>query len=93
MRIRALIKALGGPTVVAEALRLKIARVGNWCLRNELPPEHHIAIWRLAIAKGVRWVPPGAEGLQIPAPEPPAPKRTKRATPESTPPSPADVAA
>lgn len=90
MRIRALIKALGGPTVVADELRLKVARVGNWCLRNELPPEHHIAIWRLAIAKGVRWVPPGAEGL--PVAEPVAPKRAKRAAPESTPPSPAEAA-
>lgn len=65
MRVRALIKALGGPTVVAEALGQRVATVGNWSLRNAIAPEHHIAVWRLATEKGVDWRPPDADGLVL----------------------------
>ena len=80
MRIRALIKALGGPTAVAEALGLRVATVGNWSLRDAIPPEHHIAVWRLATAKGIAWTPPDADGLALaPLPAAVAPARSRRA--------------
>lgn len=91
MRIRALIKALGGPTFVATELGLRLATVGNWNLRNAIPPEHHIAVWRLAIAKGVHWTPPDATGLALvpdPQPEPPP-----QAEPPAAGPTPANDAA
>lgn len=69
MRIRALIKALGGPTLVSAELGLGLAQVGNWSFRDVIPREHHIAVWRLATAKNVPWTPPDAEGLMlVPAP-------------------------
>jgi hypothetical protein len=79
MRVRALIKALGGPTAVAEELGLRVATVGNWSLRDAIAPEHHIAVWRLASARGVAWTPPDGEGLVLaPAPALPAQRVTGR---------------
>lgn len=54
--------------MVADELGLRIAAVGNWSLRDAIPREHHIVVWRLAIAKGVPWTPPDAEGLVLPTP-------------------------
>jgi hypothetical protein len=73
MRIGRLIKALGGPTVVAAELGMRISTVGNWTMRDAIPGEHHIAVWRLAIAKKVDWTPPTAVGLVLPPPAPPQP--------------------
>jgi hypothetical protein len=89
MRIRALIKALGGPSVVAAKCGLGMAAVSNWSARDAIAHEHRIVVWRLARAKGIDWRPPGAEELELPptAPPPPPKSRSKRATPESTPPS------
>ena len=72
MRIRALIKALGGPTYVANELGVALATVGNWSLRNNIPAEYHIPIWRLAMAKDVAWKPPNTDGVLL-APESTAP--------------------
>lgn len=72
MRIRELIKALGGPTAVAEELGERIATVGNWSLRDAIPREHHIAVWRIAQRKDVAWTPPDAKGLVLARPAPTA---------------------
>jgi hypothetical protein len=84
MQIRALIKALGGPSEVAAELGLRIAAVGNWSMRDAIPREHHIAVWRLALKRSVAWTPPDAEGLAL----------ASTPSPETTPPSrePAEVA-
>jgi hypothetical protein len=65
MRIGTLIKALGGPTAVAAALGLRLSTVGNWKMRDAIPREHHLAVWRLAIEKGIAWTPPGGDGLTL----------------------------
>jgi hypothetical protein len=71
MRIRQLIKALGGQTVLASILGMKVATVGNWSLRDAIPREHHLSVWRVALAKGVAWTPPDAFGTTlVPAPVP-----------------------
>jgi hypothetical protein len=70
MRIRALIKALGGPTFVADECGLGIAAVSNWSARDFIAREHQATVWRLAIAKNIAWTPPDFEGMAlVPAPE------------------------
>ncbi len=66
MRIRDLINALGGPSVVAAEVGLTVAAVGNWSLRNNLPADYHAPIWRMARKAKVNWTPPGFEGLPPP---------------------------
>lgn len=72
MRIGALIKALGGPTAVGRTLGLRVSAVGNWTMRDAIPREHHLAVWRLATAKNIVWTPPDAEGLVLTPAGPPA---------------------
>jgi hypothetical protein len=88
MEIGTLIKALGGPSVVAADLGMRLSAVGNWTMRNAIPREHHLAVWRLATTKKVPWTPPDATGLvlvpaavETPSPANDAPKsKSKRAT-------------
>jgi hypothetical protein len=61
MTVRELVRALGGNSVVAEALGLSAQAVTNMQARDSVPARHHIRMWRLAEAKGVDWVPPGSE--------------------------------
>lgn len=84
MRVRALIKALGGPTIVADAVGLGIAAVSNWSARDFIAREHQVAVWRLAAAKNIDWTPPDFEGLKLVPLEDPRPtsKRAKRPTAE-----------
>lgn len=60
------IKALGGPTVVARALGLKVQAVWNWGARETgIPAEHHIPLWALAQEKQIDWTPPKGAGLKL----------------------------
>lgn len=63
MELRELIEALGGPSEVAARLKLTPSAITNWVGRKAIPGQHHIAVWALAVEKGVAWEPPG-----IPAP-------------------------
>lgn len=37
-----------------------------WALQpGGMPQKHHLAVWRLAVERGVPWRPPGAEGLRL----------------------------
>ena len=63
MRIGALIRALGGPTVVSNVLGIGVQAVSNWSMRGSIPREHHLALWRLATSQKVPWTPPDATGL------------------------------
>ena len=65
MKIDSLIKGLGGPTAVGHALGLSPQRVHNWIVRDSVPAEHHLAVWRLAIERQIDWKPPGADGLSL----------------------------
>ena len=61
-----LIKALGGPTVVARALGLNVQTVGNWVTRaSGIPAKQHIPLWRMAQAAGIAWTPPKAHGIRL----------------------------
>lgn len=76
MQTGVVIKALGGPTAIAKMLGLSVPAVGNWTMRDEIPREHHLALWRLAMAKNVAWTPPDAVGLVlVPEAEQPPPER------------------
>jgi hypothetical protein len=61
MTVRELVRALGGNSVVAEALGISAQAVTNMQARDVVPARHHIRMWRLAEAKAVAWVPPGSE--------------------------------
>jgi hypothetical protein len=80
MRARQLIKALGGPTVLASTLGMRVATVGNWGLRNTIPRRHHLTLWRLALAKGLAWTPPDFIGMTFVAPPSPANDAVKQKT-------------
>jgi len=68
MDTKALIRALGGPTVVSDLCGVGPSAVCNWPSRG-IPAEHHLTLWRAAVAASVEWTPPGYEraSLTIPA--------------------------
>jgi hypothetical protein len=73
MNVHHLLDGLGGNKAVADALEIGATAVSNWRLRGEVPARFHLAVWRMAIAAGLDWQPPGAEGLRealcpVPAP-------------------------
>ena len=65
MRVRDLIRELGGPTKVAEACGISPQAVTNWVARDRVAAEHQLTVWRIAMGRGVAWEPPGAEGLRL----------------------------
>lgn len=80
MNMQELIRALGGAVAVGRALGLKPNAVSMWISRGDVSAEHRIAVWRMAVEKGVDWEPPGAAELRAslvaslaPPPPPPAP--------------------
>lgn len=64
MTIQDLISALGGASAVAAELAVTPSAVTNWYERGEIPRRHHLAMWRLALGKGVDWQPDGAEEIR-----------------------------
>lgn len=74
MTIRDLIRTLGGGAMVARELGVTPQAVSHWCVANEAPRGHHIALWRMALAAGLSWEPPGADAIReklraaVPAP-------------------------
>jgi len=60
-----LVRALGGPARVSRACGVTLTAVSNWSVRNEIPARHWIVLWRMALAAGLDWCPPGAEDLTI----------------------------
>lgn len=69
-----IIRALGGPSKLAARLSLPGNTVAYWGHRNRIPAERWLEIWRMAIAAGLDWQPPGAEGLrEALCPVPPQP--------------------
>lgn len=61
-----LVHALGGPGELAGRLGVSAQAICGWYESPRgIPPRHHIALWRLAQARGLPWRPPGAEGLRL----------------------------
>ena len=50
--VKAVVKALGGPTKAASSLALRPNVVGNWKLRGRIPPEHFLAVTDLLRGSG-----------------------------------------
>ena len=75
---RDLIRDLGGPKAVAEALGVSAQAVCNWYAVG-IPARHELALWRIAKARGLAWQPPGTEGLRL-AEEGPVPSNDTRRT-------------
>lgn len=52
-----LIKALGGPTVLATRMGMRVQAVSNWSTRG-IPPDYHIKLWGMAVERSLDWSPP-----------------------------------
>ena len=65
MSVRMLLAALGGPSVVARACSVSVQAASNWGARDAIPRQHHVTLWRLAIAAGLDWAPVEAEGMKL----------------------------
>lgn len=69
MDVRTLIAKLGGPTKLAEELRLTPPAVANWATKDKIPSGRALDVWKLATAAGVDWSPPGMADVRlVPAP-------------------------
>ena len=64
MDVAATITALGGPSAVGEKVGERAKTVGMWGARNRVPGDHLLAFWRLALAAGLSWEPPGADAIR-----------------------------
>jgi hypothetical protein len=53
-----------GRRVVAAACQVRPNAVTNWIARGEVPAEHRLTVWQLALDAGIDWTPPGAEALR-----------------------------
>jgi hypothetical protein len=63
MGIGSIIQTLGGPKRVAATLGLRASQVSNWTMRDAIPPEHHIVVWRMTTAANIVWTPPHMAGF------------------------------
>lgn len=63
--VRELIKQLGGPVALSGCCGVVPSAVTNWAAKNEVSAEHRITLWRMAVAAGIDWTPPGADGLVL----------------------------
>lgn len=59
-----LIKDLGGPAKLAAALGAPANTIAYWGHRNKIPADRWLEVWRLALAAGLDWEPPGAAELR-----------------------------
>lgn len=64
VRLPDLIDALGGPQAVAALCGVGISAVKMWKSRGEIPAQHALVVWSAALAAGIDWEPPGAEGIR-----------------------------
>lgn len=64
MTLRELFDRLGGQSAVARERGVSRGAVSHWVQADVLPSDHHIAIWRMALAAGLDWEPPGAAELR-----------------------------
>lgn len=64
MELKVAISALGGIPKVAEEIGAKRSTVSMWGVRNSLPADKVLPFWRLCLAAGVAWEPPGAEAIR-----------------------------
>jgi hypothetical protein len=53
-----------GRRAVAAACQVKPNAVTNWIARGDVPAEHRMTVWQLALDAGLDWTPPGAEALR-----------------------------
>ena len=72
MKLRDAISALGGPSVVGSALNERPKAVGMWGARDRVPQDQLLPFWRLALAAGIAWEPPGAGAIRAQLAAPPA---------------------
>lgn len=59
------LRSLGSAAAVAELLGAKRSAVSMWIVRDSIPTDYHIALWRLAQDRGLSWRPPGADSVEI----------------------------
>jgi hypothetical protein len=64
MTIRELVRGLGGGRVVAAQIGVTPAAVSHWVGANVVPAGRQVALWRMAVAAGLAWQPPGADEIR-----------------------------
>jgi hypothetical protein len=64
MQVRDLVRALGGGKRVAQTRSVSPQAVSHWCSANDVPAEHYLPLWRMALEAGLPWEPPGAAELR-----------------------------
>jgi hypothetical protein len=64
MRIKELIVGLGGNRAVSEAIGVRSQAISYWIAGDSVPREHHLTLWRMALAAGLAWEPPGADAIR-----------------------------
>jgi transcriptional regulator with XRE-family HTH domain len=71
MSVADLIRGLGGPSKLSAVIGCTASAVSQW-RSGGVPREHHLTLWRLALAAGLPWEPPGADAIraQLAAPPP-----------------------
>lgn len=73
MEPKILIKALGGTKAVSQRTGQAMQTVYMWGRRGNIPAEHHISLWQMAVEAGVDWQPEGADELRQLLANPPPP--------------------
>lgn len=62
--VREAISAAGGIPAVARALGAKPSRVSMWAVRDSVPADYLLPLWKLCLQQGVAWEPPGADAIR-----------------------------
>lgn len=52
-----LIDALGGPLALGRLLGVSGPAVSNWKARGEIPAKHHWPLYRICLARQIKWKP------------------------------------
>lgn len=63
-----------GRKAIAAACNVRQNAVSNWLARGEIPAEHRLTVWQMALDAGLDWTPPGAEALRDSLRRGPAPR-------------------
>ena len=82
--LAAIIRQLGGPTVVGRHFGITCEAICMWTQAGKVPAAQWTTFWRLCTTRGIAWTPPGCEHLRLVEAEPPASEVANRNATTST---------
>lgn len=59
LTVKAMVRDLGGPPVLAETLGVTRQAIQNWIDENRVPAARESQVLQLCVANGINWRPPG----------------------------------